>query len=110
MKFLVGLAAVVLAASTPAFAAPAAQADAARRVVLPDTVRPERYDIRVRPNAQDLTFTGHESIAVTVVKPTDRIVLYNTGSGLKYPEAYSTRFPRAASGEQDKLGGLITPR
>ena len=41
---------------------------------------------------------------------TDRIVLYNTGSGLKYPEAYSTRFPRAAAGEQDKLGGLITPR
>ncbi|MGD0499561.1 MAG: threonine synthase [Bryobacteraceae bacterium] len=40
----------------------------------------------------------------------DRIVLYNTGSGLKYPEAYATRFPRAASGEQDKLGGLITPR
>ena len=40
----------------------------------------------------------------------DRIVVYNTGSGLKYPEAYSTRFPRAAAGEQDKLGGLITPR
>src|ERR1022692_3032855 len=44
------------------------------------------------------------------LKPSDRIVLYNTGSGLKYPEAYSTRFPRTASGEQDKLGGLITPR
>ena len=26
------------------------------------------------------------------------------------PEAYSTRFPRTAAGEQDKLGGLITPR
>jgi threonine synthase len=44
------------------------------------------------------------------LKPADRIVLYNTGSGLKYPEAYSTRFPRPNSGEQDKLGGLITPR
>jgi threonine synthase len=44
------------------------------------------------------------------LKPSDRVVLYNTGSGLKYAEAYSTRFPRAASGEQDKLGGLITPR
>jgi len=42
--------------------------------------------------------------------PDDRIVLYNTGSGLKYAEAYATRFPRAASAEQDKLGGLITPR
>src|SRR5436190_2280428 len=44
------------------------------------------------------------------LKITDRIVIYNTGSGLKYPEAYSTRFPRTASSEQDKLGGLITPR
>src|SRR5262249_5393099 len=44
------------------------------------------------------------------LKSSDRIVLYNTGSGLKYPEAYSTRFPRTASSEQDKLGGLITPR
>jgi threonine synthase len=44
------------------------------------------------------------------LKGTDRIVIYNTGSGLKYPEAYSTRFPRSASSEQDKLGGLITPR
>ena len=40
----------------------------------------------------------------------DRIVIYNTGSGLKYLEAYSTRFPRDAGGEADKLGGLITPR
>jgi threonine synthase len=44
------------------------------------------------------------------LKSTDRMVLYNTGSGLKYPEAYSTRFPRTAGSEQDKLGGLITPR
>jgi threonine synthase len=28
------------------------------------------------------------------LKRSDRIVLYNTGSGLKYPEAYSARFPR----------------
>ncbi len=38
------------------------------------------------------------------------MVIYNTGSGLKYLEAYSTRFPRTAAGETDKLGGLITPR
>jgi threonine synthase len=42
--------------------------------------------------------------------PKERIVIYNTGAGLKYLEAYSTRFPRAALGEYDKLGGLITPR
>lgn len=43
------------------------------------------------------------------LNPTDRIVIYNTGSGLKYLEAYSTRFPRPA-GEEARLGGLITPR
>jgi threonine synthase len=45
-----------------------------------------------------------------LLKPSDRIVVYNTGTGLKYAEAYGTRFPRVASTEQDKLGGLITPR
>ncbi len=44
------------------------------------------------------------------LQPSERILIYNTGAGLKYLEAYSTRFPRSASGEQDKLGGLITPR
>ncbi len=43
-------------------------------------------------------------------KSADQIVIYNTGSGLKYLEAYSTRFPRQSASEQDKLGGLITPR
>jgi threonine synthase len=49
-------------------------------------------------------------LASGFLSATDRIVIYNTGSGLKYAEAYATRFPRAAAGEQDKLGGLITPR
>jgi len=49
-------------------------------------------------------------IAEGFLKPDDRIVIYNTGSGLKYLEAYSTRFPRNAEGETGKLGGLITPR
>jgi threonine synthase len=44
------------------------------------------------------------------LKPEERIVIYNTGSGLKYLEAYSTRFLRQSASEQDKLGGLITPR
>jgi len=44
------------------------------------------------------------------LKPDDQIVVYNTGSGLKYLEAYSVRFPRTAAGQTDKLGGLITPR
>jgi threonine synthase len=49
-------------------------------------------------------------LASGFLKPADRIVLYNTGSGLKYPEAWSPRFPRTTASEQDKLGGLITPR
>ena len=44
------------------------------------------------------------------LKPDERILLYNTGSGLKYLEAFSTRFPQTNSSEHDKLGGLITPR
>jgi threonine synthase len=44
------------------------------------------------------------------LKRDEKIVIYNTGSGLKYLEAYSTRFARTASGETGKLGGLITPR
>ncbi len=49
-------------------------------------------------------------IAEGFLKPSERILIYNTGSGLKYLEAYSTRFPRVAAGETDKLGGLITPK
>jgi threonine synthase len=49
-------------------------------------------------------------IANGFLKSDDRIVVYNTGSGLKYLEAYSTRFPRTAESETDKLGGLVTPR
>jgi threonine synthase len=44
------------------------------------------------------------------LQPDERIVLYNTGTGLKYLEAFSTRFPGTSRSEQDKLGGLITPR
>jgi threonine synthase len=44
------------------------------------------------------------------IKPQAKVVIMSTGSGLKYVEAYSTRFVRNAATEQDKLGGLITPR
>lgn len=40
----------------------------------------------------------------------DSAVLVNPASGFLYPEVFSARFPRSATGEQDKLGGLITPR
>jgi threonine synthase len=44
------------------------------------------------------------------LQPDEKIVVYNTGAGLKYLEAYSTLFPRTSASEADKLGGLITPR
>jgi threonine synthase len=44
------------------------------------------------------------------LKSSDKVVIYNTGSGYKYLEAYSTRFPRNSASEEEKLGGLITPR
>jgi threonine synthase len=44
------------------------------------------------------------------LKREERIVVCNPSSGLKYLDAYSTRFGRGMAGEQDKLGGLITPR
>jgi threonine synthase len=52
----------------------------------------------------------HRLLKTGFLKPGEQIVIYNTGSGLKYLEAYSTRFPRPSASEQDKLGGLITPR
>jgi threonine synthase len=42
--------------------------------------------------------------------PDERIVILNTGTGLKYAEAYGTRLRRTVVSEQEKLGGLITPR
>jgi threonine synthase len=49
-------------------------------------------------------------LAQGVLDPGERVVIYNTGSGLKYLEAYATRFPKFLGAEADKLGGLITPR
>jgi threonine synthase len=66
--------------------------------------------IYAAPEGAACVAAARKLLECSFLKPTDRVVLYNTGSGLKYPEAYSTRFPRAGAGEQDKLGGLITPR
>ncbi len=49
-------------------------------------------------------------LQTSFLNPQEKVVIFSTGSGLKYLEAYSTRYPRQGAGEQDKLGGLITPR
>ena len=43
------------------------------------------------------------------LKPEEEIVIYNTGTGLKYLENWSTRF-RPAPRPEERLGGLIQPR
>lgn len=77
MKFLAAVVAAFLATASPAaaLAAAAPAKEAAKRVVLPTDVRPDRYQIRVTPDAANLTFGGHVDIDVTVVRPTSKIVL-----------------------------------
>lgn len=78
MKFLAAVAAAFLATATPALAATSdspARPEATHRVVLPTDVRPDRYAIRITPDAAALTFTGHVDIDLTVVKATSKIVL-----------------------------------
>ncbi|MFL5295698.1 MAG: M1 family metallopeptidase [Phenylobacterium sp.] len=84
MKFVLVFAAFLFVAAAPAWAAPAHHANAqtpkarpagASHVALPTDVRPDRYDIRIRPDAPNLKFSGQEMVALTVTRPTDRIVL-----------------------------------
>jgi threonine synthase len=49
-------------------------------------------------------------LAQGFLNSSDRILIYNTGAGLKYLEAYSALYPRWPGGAADRLGGLITPR
>jgi threonine synthase len=80
----------------------------------------ERIDAGIRLAAEEGIFASPEGAAGYLraesllktggLKQNGRTVICNPASGLKYPEAYSTRFPRMATGETDKLGGLITPR
>ena len=43
------------------------------------------------------------------LSPDDELVIYNTGTGLKYLEAWETRFEPQPT-PRDRLGGLIVPR
>lgn len=77
-------------------------------------------DAGIRLAAEEGIFAAPEGAACIVaaerliregfLKSDDRMVIYNTGSGLKYLEAYATRYPRMAAGDAHKQGGLITPR
>src|ERR1700749_1037384 len=45
---------------------------------LPDNVRPEHYALRFTPDLKAATYTGEESIEVTVAQPTATVVLNAT--------------------------------
>ncbi len=70
----------------------------------------EREGIFAAPEGGACVAAIQKLLSTGFVKSGERIVIYNTGSGYKYLEAYSTRFPRRLSSSADKLGGLITPR
>jgi threonine synthase len=70
----------------------------------------EEEGLFAAPEGAACVAAAEQLIQEGFLKADEKLVIYNTGSGLKYLEAYSTRFPRTASGETDKLGGLITPR
>ncbi|MDE2488156.1 MAG: M1 family metallopeptidase, partial [Alphaproteobacteria bacterium] len=70
-----GSAAQAAPGNLPAPAKPDARPAAVHRVVLPTDVRPDRYEIRIDPDAQKLTFEGQAKIAISVLRPTRRIEL-----------------------------------
>ena len=70
----------------------------------------EEEGIFAAPEGAACVAAAERLVTEGFLKSGDRMLIYNTGSGLKYLEAYSTRFPRNAAEETDKLGGLITPR
>lgn len=43
------------------------------------------------------------------LRPEDEVVIYNTGTGLKYLDAWETRFEPRPTG-RERMGGLIVPR
>lgn len=70
----------------------------------------QKHGIFISPEGAACLPALEKLMSSGVIAKDDEVVLYNTGSGLKYLDAYATRFPRSVAGEQDKLGGLITPR
>ncbi|MBL8556040.1 MAG: M1 family metallopeptidase [Phenylobacterium sp.] len=111
MKFLAAFAAAFLAASSPVWAAHAAPPTAAKRVVLPTDVRPDRYEIHVVPDAARLTFDGHVKIALTVVRPTDRIVLNAADLTLgKARLSGAEAAPRVVWNEQEQTAAFVFPK
>jgi threonine synthase len=70
----------------------------------------EREGIFAAPEGGACVAAVRQLREIGFLQRNERIVILNTGSGLKYAEVFATRFARRTASEQDKLGGLITPR
>ncbi|HIN06289.1 MAG TPA: M1 family peptidase, partial [Dehalococcoidia bacterium] len=46
--------------------------------ILPQTVKPIKYALKMQPNMEEFTFTGEESISIEVIQATSQIVLNAT--------------------------------
>ena len=56
----------------------------------------------VAPEVAACVAAAERLIQKGFLKADDRIVIYNTGSGLKYLEAYAAKYPREMASEADK--------
>jgi aminopeptidase N len=106
------LAAAWLALAVPASAAEAPAPDAAgSHVALPRDVSPERYEIRIAPDAERLSFTGHARIAVVVRQPTDRIVLNAADLSLQHVSLSGiAETPRVALDPEQQTAAFVFSR
>lgn len=66
--------------------------------------------ILVAPEGAACLVALQKLLASGVLTKDQKIVVCNTGSGLKHLDLYARRLPKVAASEYDKLGGLITPR
>jgi threonine synthase len=69
----------------------------------------ETEGLFVAPEGSACIAALEKLLASKFLKPEEEIVIYNTGTGLKYLENWSTRF-RPDPRPEERLGGLIQPR
>ena len=69
----------------------------------------ETEGIFVAPEAAACVAALDKLLHQTFLQRDDEIVLFNTGTGLKYLDTWATQFAREPRGEE-RLGGLILPR
>jgi puromycin-sensitive aminopeptidase len=75
---------------------------------LPTTVRPTHYDLRLEPNLPEASFAGEETVAISVERPTQDIVLH--ALELEILEVTATRGAIHLTGEAEFLPALEEAR